>query len=83
MLVLSRKNHESIIIGDNIEIKIIGIEGDLVRIGIDAPRDINVHRKEVYIAIKEENQLAAQTKIDLSSVRPLVPIPKGDQADNQ
>lgn len=50
MLVLSRKKNESIMIGDSIEIKIIGVEGDTVRIGIDAPRDVNVHRKEVFTA---------------------------------
>lgn len=70
-------------IGDHIEIKIIGIEGDLVRIGIDAPRDINVHRKEVYIAIKEENQLAAQTKLDLSSLKSWLPVTNGKQQDEQ
>ncbi|MGD8190281.1 carbon storage regulator CsrA [Brevibacillus ginsengisoli] len=68
MLVLTRKKNESIMIGDSIEIKIIGVEGDSVRIGIDAPRDINVHRKEVYSAIKEENQIASQTKIDWSTM---------------
>lgn len=51
-------------IGDQIEIKVIAVEKDFVRIGISAPRDINVHRKEVYVAIQEENQLAVQTKVD-------------------
>lgn len=69
MLVLTRKKNESIMIGDFIEVKIIGVEGDSVRIGIDAPRDVNVHRKEVYTAIKEENQLASQTKIDWATMK--------------
>lgn len=72
MLVLSRKKNESIMIGDSIEVKIISVEGDSVRIGIAAPRDINVHRKEVYTAIKEENQLASKTKIDWTTMQKLI-----------
>ena len=51
MLVLTRKTNQSIMIGDNIEVSILSVAGDKVRIGIDAPRDIAVFRKEVYIAI--------------------------------
>jgi len=54
MLVLSRQKDESIIIGDNIEITIVDIRGDKVRLGITAPRDISVHRREVYEAIQRE-----------------------------
>ncbi|GAE26516.1 carbon storage regulator [Halalkalibacter wakoensis JCM 9140] len=61
MLVLSRKLKESIQIGDDIELKIIAIEGDQVKIGINAPRNVDIHRKEVYLAIQEENNAAAQT----------------------
>ncbi|MCL7746735.1 carbon storage regulator CsrA [Halalkalibacter alkaliphilus] len=61
MLVLSRKLKEAIQIGDNIELKIIAIEGDQVKIGIEAPRHVEIHRKEVYLAIQEENSAAAQT----------------------
>lgn len=68
MLVLSRKKNESIMIGDSIEIKVIAVEGDVVRIGIEAPRNIEVYRREVYLAIKEENELASQTKIIDASV---------------
>ena len=60
MLVLSRKKDEVIIIGENIEISIIDIQGDTVRLGINAPRDISIHRKEIYELILEENRAATQ-----------------------
>ena len=56
MLVLSRKRHESIILGDNIVITIVEILGDKVRLGIEAPKEVPVHRQEVYEAIKREQQ---------------------------
>lgn len=69
MLVLSRKKNESVMIGDQIEIKIVAIEGDVVKIGIEAPRNVEVYRKEIFLAIQEENRLASQTKIDLSHLK--------------
>ena len=54
MLVLSRKKDEKIVIGDNISIMIVEIRGDKVRLGIDATRDVSVHRREVYDAIKRK-----------------------------
>ena len=54
MLVLSRKKDERIIIGDQITVLVIEIRGDKVRLGIDAPREVPVHREEVYNAIKAE-----------------------------
>jgi carbon storage regulator len=59
MLVLSRQRDESIIIGDNIVITVVDIRGDKVRLGINAPTEIPVHRQEVYEAIQRENQRAA------------------------
>ncbi|KAA0141033.1 MULTISPECIES: carbon storage regulator CsrA [Gimesia] len=57
MLVLSRQRDESIIIGDNIVITIVDIRGDKVRLGIQAPTEIPVHRQEVYDAIQRENAM--------------------------
>ena len=77
MLVLSRHRDETIMIGDDIEITVVDIKGDKVRIGINAPRDIQVHRKEVYEAIKRENTDASRVQIDdlpgAGQVRPLRP----------
>lgn len=60
MLVLSRKKDERIIIGDNISLMVVEIRGDKVRLGIDAPSDITVHRSEVYEAIRREQAMAPQ-----------------------
>ncbi len=62
MLVLSRQRDETIMIGDNIEITIVDIRGDKVRLGITAPTHIPVHRKEVYEAIQREKRAAANLK---------------------
>ena len=56
MLVLSRQRDESIIIGDDIEITIVDVRGDKVRLGINAPREVSVHRKEIYDAIQREKK---------------------------
>lgn len=61
MLVLTRKVDESIIIGDSIEVKILAADGNSIKIGIQAPRSVPVHRKEVYDEIMRENQSARQT----------------------
>ncbi len=74
MLVLSRQRDETIMIGDDIEITVVDIRGDKVRLGINAPRDIMVHRKEVYEAIRRENKAAAQVKPeDLSGLGKISP----------
>ncbi len=56
MLVLTRKSNQSIMIGDDIEVSVLAIMGEKVRIGIQAPRDIPVFRKEVYLEIQQERQ---------------------------
>jgi carbon storage regulator len=69
MLVLARKKGESIMIGDQIEIVILSTEGDTVRIGIKAPKQIEVYRKEIYEDIQESNKEA--------SIRPVSPMHLG------
>jgi len=66
MLVLTRKRNESIMIGDDIELSIVAVEGDQVKIGIKAPKHIEVHRKEVYLEIQQANQEAAQSHVAVS-----------------
>lgn len=56
MLVLSRQKDESIVIGDNVEITIVDVRGDKVRLGITAPKEIPVHRREIYDAIQREKK---------------------------
>jgi carbon storage regulator len=61
MLVLTRKSNQSIMIGDDIEVSVLSIMGEKVRIGIQAPRDIPVFRKEVYLEIQQERNGAVET----------------------
>lgn len=63
MLVLSRKRDESVIIGDEIRVTVVEIRGDKVRLGFSGPRDIDIHREEVWLDIQEEAQNAGQ-KVD-------------------
>ena len=72
MLVLSRQRDETIMIGDEIELTVVDIRGDKVRLGIKAPPRVAVHRKEVYDAIKRENERASQlTDSTLPDARPV------------
>lgn len=61
MLALSRKVNESIMIGNDIEITILEVKGDQVKVGISAPKSVPVYRKEIYLQIKESNREAAET----------------------
>ena len=74
MLVLSRQRDESIMIGNNVVVTIVDIRGDKVRLGIQAPGEIPVHRQEVYEAIQRENRKTGQTQ-------PAEAAPKGSEAD--
>lgn len=74
MLVLSRQRDETIMIGDEIELTVVDIRGDKVRLGIKAPAEIAVHRKEVYEAIKRENEQASSlADTEFGGLRPPVP----------
>ncbi len=70
MLVLSRKKDEKIIIGDSITLMVIEIRGDKVRLGIDAPKDVTVHRQEVYEAIQRERELKAKSAAEAAQQTP-------------
>lgn len=77
MLALTRKKGESIVVGDNIEIVVLGITGEQVRLGIMAPKSITVHRKEIFEQIRNENKEAMQTaKIKLSEINCLKKLEK-------
>lgn len=68
MLVLGRKKGESIIIDDQIEITITAVEGDTVKLGINAPKHIAIHRKEIYLEIQAENKLATVGELNLGEL---------------
>jgi carbon storage regulator len=65
VLVLTRKPNESIQIGNDIEITILSISGDQIKIGINAPKHVEIHRKEVYLSIQSENNQASVSSLDL------------------
>ncbi len=71
MLALSRKKDEAIVVNDNIEITIIDIKGDQVKLGISAPRSIPIYRKEVYVQIQNANKEAADS-IDIKELNKLL-----------
>ncbi|MDH4199491.1 MAG: carbon storage regulator CsrA [Spirochaetia bacterium] len=78
MLVLSRKINESIIVGENIEILIVEIKGDQVKLGINAPKSVSVYRGEIYQAIQDENKEAAKSMLtdDVGKLLQKKKIPK-------
>jgi carbon storage regulator len=68
MLVLTRKKNESLIIASDIEIEILAVDGEQVKIGIKAPKDVDIHRKEVYLAIQKANSDAAQQPLSFAAL---------------
>ena len=73
MLVLARKPNESIIIGDTIAVTVLGVEGDQVKLGITAPKEIPIHRQEIYEQLRKANIEAARSSpADLSSIAKLL-----------
>ncbi|WP_257350269.1 carbon storage regulator CsrA [Pseudalkalibacillus decolorationis] len=65
MLVLTRKPNQSIQIGEDIEITVLEIDGDQIKLGINAPKEVDIHRKEIYLAIQDENSSAASASSDV------------------
>lgn len=86
MLILTRKLGESITIGDDIKVTVLGIYGRQVRLGIEAPLKVVVHREEIYVKIQNENQKAARTiKEDLANVMQVLKdkIKRGEGKDQK
>src|SRR3954452_1946176 len=82
MLVLARQRDQTVIIGDDIEVTVVDVRGDKVRLGISAPKHVSVHRKEVYEAIRRENQAAARVRPeDVAGLGP-PPGPRPARPDN-
>ena len=74
MLVLTRRANESILIGDDITVTILGVTPGGVRIGIDAPRDTAINRAEIVLAVSDENQLAVQASSDAAAESTLLDV---------
>ncbi|KZE77893.1 carbon storage regulator [Paenibacillus elgii] len=72
MLVLSRKKGQSIMINGNIEIYVVSIEGEQIKLGINAPSDIKVYRKELLEAIEASNKEATSVKFDINEIKKIV-----------
>ena len=80
MLVLTRKAGESIVIGSDVVVTVIELRGGQVRVGIDAPRDVQVHREEIYEEVRRENQAAAASS-DLGAERLRTEVVTVDRAE--
>ena len=78
MLVLTRKSNQSIMIGDEIEVSVLSIMGEKVRIGIQAPRDIPVFRKEVYLEIQQEQRADGGGKAEVDEALRRISTPEKD-----
>jgi carbon storage regulator len=81
MLVLSRKKNESIVINDDITIVVVEIRGDKVRLGVEAPKEVPVHRREVFDAIRQNEQVAAEAERVRRAAQATekAPSPAGDE----
>lgn len=80
MLVLTRRTGESIVIGNDIVVTVLEVRHDQVRIGIDAPRSVQVHREEIFAQVMQENTAAVASAADLANPllrRPAAPLPPG------
>lgn len=68
MLVLTRKTGESIQIGNDIELTVISIKGDQIKLGINAPKNVEIHRKEIFLEIQKENEDASKGTLDVMAI---------------
>ena len=75
MLVLTRRKGQSIVLGDNIEISVVEVSGDAVRLGIKAPKEVSIYRREIYEAICEENISAARAAGEMKQKIKKLPFP--------
>ena len=80
MLVLTRKKDQSLVIGDDIVITVLDIQGDQIRLGVDAPKSVKIFRKELYLEILEENKSAAkhQAQVPAADLTNILNLPKPD-----
>jgi carbon storage regulator len=84
MLVLTRKVGQKISIGDDVEVTVLQVSGDQVRLGIEAPRELRVHRAEVLEQIARENILAAESASSVEDIDEVLPPPRaGDEVDEE
>ena len=83
MLALARKVNQSIVIGNDVEITILEIKGDQIKIGIDAPKSVPIYRKEIYVQIQEENKQAAGEEIDVSALKNVFKDSAGTKKSNK
>lgn len=83
MLVLSRQRDETIMIGDDIEVTVVDVRGDKVRLGIKAPAGVPVHRKEVYLDIQRENRAAAEVAVEVAAAVEATPAVTVAPADRK
>lgn len=90
MLILTRRAGETLMIGDNVSITVLGVKGNQVRIGVNAPKDISVHREEIYQRIQREKTQASGAPIieedeedNIGNKMPMQPADDHDQAGDQ
>mgnify|MGYP001086269756 CR=1 FL=1 len=83
MLVLTRKTNESIMIGDEIKVTVVEVRGDQVKLGITAPKQISVHREEIFLVIQKENIKAAASQIGLGELEQIWKNKQQEKKDNE